>query len=292
MSFEKVLKDKGLYDIFNKFIEKKTLKEVVGKYAYIYNGNKYSFRNVILAWSQADILGLDFQGSMKGFNQWKKDKVYINGGSKGLKILIPCIKEDQLDKEYKNKGWIPENDTQVYYITGSVFDVCQTSDYKKDKEELDKIIYGNPGEIPYNLVFDFVSKTTRDIKINKDNDAKGHYNTINKEIVLKEENGNTLLHEFGHYLTYDLIDKKEKDKYAKDEILAEITAYLIKCKLGYNNINTNYSNVWSSRINELDIKGFYSKVEKIIKIIESKFKEAQNDKFNVLICDSIIEVLK
>ena len=28
MSFEKVLKDKGLYNIFNKFIEKKTLKEV------------------------------------------------------------------------------------------------------------------------------------------------------------------------------------------------------------------------------------------------------------------------
>ena len=138
----------------------------------------------------------------------------------------------------------------MYYMTGLVFDVSQTSNYEKDKIEHDKIIYETE-EIPFNKAMEISLKITKNIKIDFEHNERGSFNTQTKEIILKNESGETLLHEIGHYLSYDIIDKKDKDKYANDEVLAEITAFLIKSKLGYFNINPNYSNIITGLIRKL-----------------------------------------
>ena len=73
-------------------------------------------------------------------------------------------------------------------------------------------------------------------------EKKGSYDPLTHQITLYEKSSHTIFHELGHYITVSLIKIAgdiRKD-YAKNEVLAELTAYLLM-KSFNENISYNFA---------------------------------------------------
>ena len=157
------------------------------------------------------------------------------------------------------------------FILKPVFDFSQTQEFNKYESE----IYDNKTIIDFNTTLSFIKNNFKDIVINiKDINERGFYNPLNKEITINnEKNPYTLLHEFSHFLTNDIKDIKDitiKGNYAKNEIIAELTSFLILKKFfNQNEFNFNYSNIWTSNLNEFNINEFNKLLNKVLMIINN-----------------------
>lgn len=253
-------------DLWEKFFKDKTIREVVGTIEFNKHHN-YSFFNQMYVGLQAELRGLDFMNMIKPFNAWKKEDVYVKKGETGLKVLVPLL--------YRREN--EEGEVKQYlkgFSQGTVFDISQTDseEYEGYKNRKENLIYKNELGLEYDDVKKFVienfkngQKLTEDFK---DQECKGSYNIKTKEIKIFNKDSQTLLHEFSHSITQDLKDDI-KGQYSYNEVIAEITTYLISKKLGSDGYNYTYANIWSSRIGEKDFGDFV----KIISKIEKKIKE-------------------
>jgi len=258
---QKLEKTQELKNLYKLFMEKKTIKDIIK--ISVVEGNKHSLRNRILCFLQADRMGLrDYQGHVKGFNQFKTDGIEVKKGSKALKILIPIIKKIETENIEDDS----DDETRTFFKIGNVFDISQTNDenYLKYNAEKDKKLYTNTIDLDFKKTFRIIRNNFKfEIDINQNNE-RGSYNIETHQIKMKSESTHTLLHEFGHYLTRDI----EQD-YAKGELFAEITAYILSKKLGSKMYNFNYSNIWSNRIEDLKIENF----ENVFLQIEEKISK-------------------
>ncbi len=179
-----------------------------------------------------------------------------------------------------------------FFKLGNTFDISQTTEhenYLKEQEEIDEKIMKNH-EIDYNTAYDFVKEKYPTISLTEDfkhQDKKGSYDPLTHQITLYEKSSHTVFHELGHFITIfklRIAGDIRKD-YAKNEVLAEITAYLLMKSFDENiNYNFAYSNVWSNRITDtFEIDEF----EKSFKAITQYFqntKKGDDDKSFCRLC--------
>jgi len=266
---------KELFELYKSFLEKKTIKEIVGIISDYKQMHNYSFRNRMMIYAQS-IQRLDgkFVGICNSFVNWKKQDIKVLQGSIGYKVLVPIFKK--VEEEEEENGDITEKTILSHFKIGHVFDISQTTEYEKYLEErkaIDEQIMNN-AEIDYKIALEFVNKhftvleIIENIRVLSPEDEKGSYNPISKVMTLNEESGHTVFHELGHHVTFVL--GIEQNSYAKNEILAELFAYALMQKFDDNiDYNFNYSNVWSSRIEDtFDFKDFEKCYQKISNFID------------------------
>ncbi|UCC19602.1 MAG: hypothetical protein JSV62_16125, partial [Promethearchaeota archaeon] len=159
---------------------------------------------------------------------------------------------DQQDKTEQDQD--PQK-VLSYFKLGNVFDISQTTEYEsylKEQQEIDKVIMKN-AEVDYKVALDFTKTHFPELTIKEDfkqQETKGTYSPDLKEIVLYEKSSHSIFHELGHHITITVLSIGFKE-YSKNEILAEISSYLLTSRFDENiEYNFKYSNVWSYRIIE------------------------------------------
>ncbi len=271
-----------LQEIYTKFFSEKTLKELIGELK-VY-GSDYSLFNQLFLYCQATNREISYQGIVKPFSKWKKEKTFIKSGEHSLKVLCPtfakmevCNTCNLIKVRCKCNQFNP---IQAQFLKGfieaPVFDVSQTNskDFQEYMNKKEVVIYTNDLGLDYEFIKTFVLNnfTNKLIEDIKEIETKGSFNLKTKEITMHRKDAQTLLHEFSHYLTEGITNE-----YALNEVIAEITTYLISRKLGSKGYNFNYSNCWSSQIKEKDFNEFvkiFSKIDK--KIRGLKWKQIEN----------------
>jgi hypothetical protein len=249
-----------LQALYNNFMEKKTIKDFIGIVANYKQMHNYSLRNLCLVMAQAEKRNdTKFVGILNGFVNWKKQDIQVLRGSKGYKILIPMFKKIENEERRTNANEDEKKKTLTYFKTGNVFDISQTSEYQNylnEQKEIDEKIMKN-SEIDYNTALNFVSTHFPKVKIIeefKDQKKKGSYDPLSHKITLYQKSSHTLYHEIGHHITISVLKIAgdiTKD-YAKNEVLAELSSYLLLKKFDETiNYNFAYSNIWANRITEL-----------------------------------------
>jgi hypothetical protein len=262
-----------LQALYNNFMEKKTIKDFIGIVANYKQMHNYSLRNLCLVMAQAEKRNnTKFVGILNGFVNWKKQDIQVLRGSKGYKILIPMFKKKESEEKETNTDEDKKEKTLTFFKIGNVFDISQTSEYEsylEEQKEINEKIMKN-SEIDYNTALNFVSTHFPKVKIIeefKDQEKKGSYDPLSHKITLYQGSSHTLYHEIGHFLTISVLKIAgdiTKD-YAKNEVLAELSSYLLLKKFDEAiTYNFAYSNVWANRItNIFELEEF----EKIFKII-------------------------
>lgn len=240
-------------------------------------GHKYSFHNTCLILMQAASRKREIEYVMKGYKQWQKeDEAYVLKGSKGYKIFaISKVKR----KDAEGNVIINENtgkeEERVVFPLVTVFDISQTSKYDEFKEqraEQDNLVYES--EFDYSLarkISDRDDTVKKIVEEPKDNGAKGSYDPKTKIITLHLLSGATVLHEYGHHVTYKKIpDLEPLREYAINEIRAEIFNFLVH--IHYNvDFNFTYSNIWQKRISEsgISLTEFEAHYKDIAKLVDN-----------------------
>ncbi len=243
--------------------------------------HKYSIRNIFIVLAQAESRNdTKFVGILNSFLNWKKQDIYVLKNSKGYKVLVPIFskvkslesdthKQDSTEQD-KNKD---SKEVLRYFKLGNVFDISQTSEYSnylKELKEIDRVIMKN-AEIDYGTALNFVKVNFSEVKITKDfkdQSMKGKYIPLSKEIVIHERSSHTVFHELGHHITKSVLSL-DIEEYAKNEVLAELTAYIIMTRFDENiDYNFKYSNVWSNRITDsFEIEEFEQYFKRINKYL-------------------------
>ncbi len=249
-----------IQDLYTKFLTKKTIQdfiEIIAQYKLLHN---YSIHNRIRAISQAEQRGYEeFVGQLNSFHNWKTQDIQILKGSKSFQILVPIFRKPK-DQEQKTSQSEEEKEKKIlsHFKLGNVFDLSQTSEYQnylQEKSQIDEKIMAN-GEIDYDIALNFIKEHFFNVPIREDfkpQAKKGSYNPHTRQITLHQKSSNSLFHEIGHYITIHLlkIAGDIREKYAKNEILAEVSAYLLMKTFDENiNYNFAYNNCWSTKITD------------------------------------------
>jgi antirestriction protein ArdC len=251
---------KQLQADFEAFTSESSLKEL---FELANNGNKHSFGNNLMKLYQAGILGLkDFANVTKGFKQWQKENVKVLKGSKAMYIFAPMTKKKENDNGEKYNA-------VVGFRLVAVFDVSQTDKfeaYKAERAEFEGRVYQDnfPLEVAEKLLAGQADLTYK--KVTDVDGAKGFYRP--KDKYIEYNNGYTAIHELSHHLFLD----KEKS-YAYNELLAEMGSLALCNRYGVK-FSFEYSNIWNSRISEIEEKFDYKAFSKEYKRIESLVDKA------------------
>ena len=135
-------------------------------------------------------------------------------------------------------------------------------------------------EIDYQTAFSFAQDNFPKISLKEDfkeQEQKGSYDPHTHQITLNEKSSHTILHELGHHITVSIIKIAGDpfNEYAKNEILAELTTYLLmKAFDGSIEYNFAYSNCWSNRITDtFNLEEFETKFKAITKYLEKFTKK-------------------
>ncbi len=234
----------------------------------------------------------NFVGICNSFANWKKQKITVNKGSKGYKVLVPIFKKIKVLMVGESEEKEQEKQQLAFFRIGHVFDISQTSAYEKylkEEEMIEEKIMKNT-EINYNTAMQFIDNNKFEVEIIEDfkdirnGDEKGKYNPKTKTIEIYERSSHTLFHEIGHHIT-DFLDimfdnwQINTSSYSKNEILAEISCYLLMKEFNaHHKYNLAYSNAWSSRIKDnFEFDDFEKRFVKIEKFVEKLNKNTRGN---------------
>ncbi len=222
----------------------------------------YSLRNYLLVLAQARKRQDEkFTGVISSFFGWKKQGATVQKNpdkSKpySYKILVPLYKKSA-------SGSAEGAEFLKKYKLGSVFDISQTNKYDEflsKKEEAEKQV-ATREEINYEQAKSFSESKFSSLKIIEDENSdivNSKYDSENKSIIIKQKSSHALFQALGyHIISTELnVASTEGEAQAKNEMLAELTCYLLMKKFEETpqfkiNYNFGYSNCWALQILDL-----------------------------------------
>jgi len=272
---------KKTYENFTKNINLEKIMGIVGG-----KGHSYSFHNLLFIALQTSMNGKNIEYCLKGYQQWRKDTFknekgideifQVQKGEKAFKIFAPMMVESKAKKtedssieiEEENKN---EKKRLIFWLV-NVFDVSQTSGYATWKKA-----HVNLNNLACSSAFDYEkakaiiqpSLKSGELKFEEDSSKlegeNGYYVPSEHKIVVNLKiaptPSRTLIHEFGHSLTYST-----QNEYATNELLAEIVSFFIHQKFNVE-FNFTYSQIWNQNLSkEISLSDF----EKLYKFAEEK----------------------
>lgn len=246
-----------IQELYEQFLAKKTIQDFIGIIANYKQMHTYSIRNRFLVLAQAEKRKDEkFVGVLNSFQNWKKQDIQILKGSKAYKVLAPIFSKKREKVTSTNSNEEENDKILAYFKLGNVFDISSTSElknYLREQKEIDEKIMKNH-EIDYDIALNYLKGNYPNISVIEDfkcQDKKGSYDPLTHQITLYERSLHTIFHELGHYITISKlkIAGDIRKNYAKNEILAELSAYLLMKSFDENiDYNFAYSNCWSNRI--------------------------------------------
>jgi len=271
----------------------KALAELHAYFKQFANFYNYSARNIVMMENQAAQRAMSLS-KVQSFKEWgniendKGEKVRINKGERGLKLLVPVIKklyERNKKGEYllDNKGKrIPSLDekgkqkTSLYFNLGTVFDLQQTNAIEIraiKKSHIFQSAKANTLNIDEKFVKNMMEKIAEKYNLkadiqNMNNKLASGYNAKNlagdSRIVIDEtltapQKLSVLFHELGHHILHEAgsnIPKEQK------EAEAESFSYVLSSKFGIDNNSSVYIKGYVN--NEDDLMKLLTRVQKAV----------------------------
>lgn len=195
--------------------------------------HRYSFANMMLIWGQRPEAT-----RVAGFKTWEKLGRRVKKGERGIMIFCPRVKRLGVER-----AGTTEEETQIYFSTGYVFDISQTEgeDLKIVQPRILEGTFENAAATlqkleglagKHGVAVRYVDRVTAD--------ALGMYSHSRKTIEIKSgvddlQKLKTLAHEIGHMLLHHDEDETahvgELPRSTK-EVEAESCAYLVCAHLG------------------------------------------------------------
>lgn len=310
--------EKDLEELIKKLDNPKTEEIVKEFYSNVARFNNYSFNNIWLLNSQAQLRAMDLS-YVSSFKQWQNMDVKVNKGRQALKVFAPKqnykVQRDEDNKAIKDskgryKYILDDNNqkikTDMSFILVPVFDVSQTN--AKGLEKIKPLSYRNPystisKEMLEELYEEVKKKFNVSIEEKKLKEALGGYYQIsNKHIVInsnpkKSLNSKvgTLFHELGHHLMHgqDNYKKIHLDTSQK-EGERESVAYIVSKHIGITQNSELYLKSWDRDANNMKehLKKIVDTSKEIMKEIdfETIFEnELKRDNLTNEYLDSLIE---
>ncbi|WP_072679520.1 ArdC-like ssDNA-binding domain-containing protein [Arcobacter sp. LA11] len=313
--------EKDLEELIKKLDNPKTEEIVKEFYSNVARFNNYSFNNIWLLNSQAQLRAMDLS-YVSSFKQWQNMEVKVNKGRQALKVFAPKqnykVQRDENNKAIKDsKGrykYILDNNNQkiktdISFILVPVFDVSQTN--AKELEKIKPLSYSNPystisKEMLQELYEEVKKKFNVSIEEKKLKESLGGYYQIsNKHIVINSNSKKslnskvgTLFHELGHHLMHgqDNYKKIHLDTSQK-EGERESVAYIVSKHIGITQNSELYLKSWDRDANNMKehLKKIVDTSKEIMKEIdfETIFEnELKRDNLTNEYLDSLIEKKK
>lgn len=241
----------------------------------------YSFGNAILIFSQNPQATF-----VRGYKAWNELGRYVKKGSKGLAIIAPCTRKAEVSDEADNNSI--NNEAEVRELSGFrvvyVYDIADTDGSDEYLPTLVKGLKGN-GEAERQLYENLYAFISKEHVVNEVSgiSANGYYNLDTKVICVRSDLDymqkiKTLLHEYAHYVDFDLEPGAEVSR-SKREVIAESVAFVVSMRLGIDTSSYSmcYIKSWLKDIKEL--KSIADKVQKVSAKIINELAEADDFTF-------------
>jgi len=102
---QKETEKEEIHALYEKFITKKTIKEIIGMVADYKQLHRYTLRNRFMVLAQAEARNdQKFVGVLNSYVNWKKQNIAVLKGSKAYKVLVPIFKKVKKLEEKNNKA--------------------------------------------------------------------------------------------------------------------------------------------------------------------------------------------
>jgi len=209
----------------------------------------YSVGNQILIWYQCPKASY-----VAGFKKWQSEfGRYVKKGEHGIMIRVPMFK----------KAATPDDDPDVFFGTGYVFDLAQTD--------------GQPFEVPnLRLIGEVEASYTQGIEaairaaglelVDEDmaTNKHGYFDRANNKIAISTANLGaarlkTLAHEYAHSLLHS--DGSENAQKTIKEMEAESAAFIVCAHFGINSLRASGDYL---QLYDPDLKAFTERMERIV----------------------------
>ena len=249
----------------------------------------YSFGNTILIYSQNPEASY-----VKGYRAWNQLGRYVKKGAKGLAILAPCIRKEEVFKEPENKAEYhdAEGEKEVKKVVKGfrvayVYDIADTDGDDSQIPVLVKGLAGNCEEekLIYERLYAFISREHTIDEVTG-TASKGSFNLESKVISVRADleylqKVKTLLHEYAHLKDFEM-HPEENISRNRRELIAESVAFVVSLRLGLDTSRYSMSYIQSWLKDKDELKQIADTVQKISYHIITELAESSDSAFSML----------
>ncbi|MDB2035244.1 ArdC family protein [[Clostridium] symbiosum] len=235
--------------------------------------HNYSYNNSMLI-----LLQKPEASYVAGYKTWETMERHVRKGEKGITIFAPCpykVKKaveviepntGKVKRDIHGKPMMEEKEiTYASFKAISIFDISQT-----EGRPLPELAQELKGEIPdYMILMDSIKEVAPvPIKFESwDKAKKGHYNLVDKEIVIKSgmsdlQTVKTAIHETAHSILHK--DQAHVKDSATMEVEAESVAFVVCQHLGLDTSDYSFGYLagWSSDKELPELKSSLQTIQK------------------------------
>ena len=249
----------------------------------------YSFGNAMLIYSQNPEASY-----VKGYRAWNQLGRYVKKGAKGLAILAPCIRKEEVFKEPENKAEYhdAEGEKEVKKVISGfrvtyVYDIADTDGEDSQLPVLVKGLAGNSEEekLIYERLYAFISRE-HTIEEVTGTASKGSFNLESKVISVRSDleylqKVKTLLHEYAHLKDFEMHPEEDISRNRR-ELIAESVAFVVSLRLGLDTSRYSMSYIQSWLKDKDELKQIADTVQKISYHIIAELAESSDSAFSML----------
>lgn len=249
----------------------------------------YSFGNAMLIYSQNPEASY-----VKGYKAWNQLGRYVKKGAKGLAILAPCIRKEEVFKEPENKAEYhdAEGEKEVKKVikgfrVAYVYDIADTDGDDSQLPVLVKGLVGNSEEekLIYERLYAFISRELTICEVTG-TASKGSFNLETKVISIRKDldyvhKAHTLLHEYSHYWDFLMYPDEEISRNCR-ELRAESICFVVMLRLGYDTSSYSMGYIQSWLKDKQELKQIADAVQKISYHIITELAESSDSAFSNL----------
>ncbi len=249
----------------------------------------YSFGNAMLIYAQNPNASY-----VRGYRAWNDLGRYVRKGAKGLAILAPCIRKEEVFREPENKAEYndAEGEKEVRKVIKGfrVVYVYDIADTEGDDSQIPVLVTGLAGnsdeeKFIYERLYDYIS-TKHIVQEVIGTASKGSFNLETKVISVRSDmdylqKAKTILHEYSHLIDFEM-NPDENISRNRRELVAESCAFVVSARLGLDTSRYSMSYIQSWLKDKDELKLIADTVQKISYQIITELAESSDSAFSIL----------
>lgn len=252
---------------------------------YLYFQSKfynYSFGNTMLIYFQNRNASY-----VKGYKSWNDLGRFVRKGAKGLAILAPYIRKQELVKDDEDVEGKEVRKVLTGFRIVYVYDIADT---EGDDSKLPVLVTGLAGNSAeekkiYESLYKIISSkhTVQEVTGTA---AKGSFNLETKVISVRADMDyiqkvKTILHEYSHLIDFEM-NPDESISRNRRELVAESCAFVVSARLGLDTSRYSMSYIQSWLKDKDELRIIADTVQKISYKIITEIAESSDSAFSIL----------
>lgn len=252
---------------------------------YLYFQSKfynYSFGNTMLIYFQNRNASY-----VKGYKSWNDLGRFVRKGAKGLAILAPYIRKQELVKADED---IEEKEVRKVLTGFRIVYVYDIADTEGDDSKLPVLVTGLAGNSAeekkiYESLYKIIS-SKHIVQEVTGTASKGSFNLETKVISVRADMDyiqkvKTILHEYSHLIDFEM-NPDESISRNRRELVAESCAFVVSARLGLDTSRYSMSYIQSWLKDKDELRIIADTVQKISYKIITEIAESSDSAFSIL----------